>query len=270
MRPQPKLLAIAALVSLGASGALSPSALADRPQTTEGRPCRPIAIRLATPFGRSACTGVRPGAVVTTDKGLCTMNFLFRGSDGGHYMGTAGHCVFADSSLDPPTNQEKRWAVGKGPRAEDRNGRFIGRFVYAAWTDTKDFALFRLNKGVRASAAMCHFGGPTGVYRDHASTPVLLNHFGNGLVTGDTVPARTSVAESTAGRWFVWAAGAAAPGDSGSGVITSDGRAIGALVAIGAGLEPGAGILISRLDTHLKRAEQVLKTRFSLRTGRLN
>src|SRR5687768_1369030 len=47
----------------------------------------------APPVGPGPCPGVRPGGRVVTSVGDCTLNFLFRASDGTRYIGTAGHCV---------------------------------------------------------------------------------------------------------------------------------------------------------------------------------
>src|SRR6267378_8622222 len=53
--------------------------------------CTLIAVpAVAPPVGTGACPGVRPGAIVLTEIGQCTLNFLFRGSDGSRYVGTAG------------------------------------------------------------------------------------------------------------------------------------------------------------------------------------
>ena len=51
-----------------------------------------LAIVTAPPFGIGECHGVRPGGFLVTDGALCTFNFLFKGSDGNRYAGTAGHC----------------------------------------------------------------------------------------------------------------------------------------------------------------------------------
>ena len=51
------------------------------------------------------------------------------------------------------------------------------------------------------------FGGPTGINNDSVG-PVVLHHFGNGLLIGNVLPARTSVATSLASRDHVFATGA--------------------------------------------------------------
>ena len=57
-----------------------------------------LAVALAAPAAAVAdCPGVRPGALVESPVGFCTMNFAFRGKHGARYIGTAGHCMLPES-----------------------------------------------------------------------------------------------------------------------------------------------------------------------------
>ena len=173
---------------------------------------------------------------------------------------------------------EESWAPGDGPEATDSAGDRIGEFAYAILEDPKDFALVRLDSGVEASAAMCHFGGPTGL-NDSSPPPLpptVLNHFGGGLLIGDALPARSAVALGMPDPDHVFANGVALPGDSGSGVISSDGGAVGVLVTVGVhtgsigsvGVDAGL-VGITRLGPQVDRAEQVLGTSLGLQTAAL-
>jgi hypothetical protein len=212
----------------------------------------------ATPIGVGPCDGVRPGGFHRTKIGGCTWNFLFRGSDGRKYMGTAGHCLVSEG--------EKVWRGGGAAVKGLIDGEEvrIGEAVYGVNDNRRDFGLVRLNKGVPASAKMCHFGGPSSGPVDPANG-TLLHHYGNGLLYGDTVPARTSVTADTINDpWTVYSVGAAIFGDSGSAVITEQGDAVGVLVHLSA-----AGVGISRLEPHLERAEAKLGLDFKLQTASL-
>ncbi len=251
-------------LSLGLPGLPAPSSPAN--WTLGGVPCTLIPVPAAAPLGTGTCPGVRPGAIVLTDVGQCTLNFLFLGSDGASYIGTAGHCILGTSPFGGDVG-EMAWAPGTGPVARDADGNRIGEFAYAILQDPKDFSLIRLDPLVQASAGMCHFGGPTAVNDDlpGITEPVVLNWFGNGVGVGAVLPARSAVAMGMPSPDHVFADGAAAPGDSGSGVISSDGRAVGVLVTVGVhtasigsdGLDAGL-IGMTRLTPQVERAQQVL------------
>jgi len=245
--------------------------------TLGGTPCKLIPVPAATPIGTGECPGVRPGATVESDAGLCTFNFLFQGADGRRYIGTAGHCILGESPIGGDVGEES-WAPGTGPVARDSEGDRIGEFAYAVLEDPRDFALIRLDAGVPASPQMCHFGGPTGVNSDRpgALPPTVLNHFGNGVGVGDVLPARSALAFGMPDPDHVFAEGAVVPGDSGSGIISADGRAVGVIVTTGvhtaaigsSGIDAGT-VGITRIAPQLARAEQVLGTGLTLQTAGL-
>ncbi len=243
--------------------------------TLGGKKCKLIPVPAAAPVGTGTCPGVRPGAIVNSDAGQCTFNFLFNGTDGRRYMGTAGHCILGESPIGGDVGEES-WAPGTGPEATDADGNRIGEFAYAILQDPKDFAVIRLDAGVEASPQMCHFGGPTGTNADQGSAPVVLNHFGNGVGVGSVLPARSALAIGMPDPDHVFATGAVVPGDSGSGIISSDGRAVGVIVTTGlhtgsigtGGLDAGA-MGITRLAPQEARAEQVLGIGLNLQTAPL-
>jgi len=222
---------------------------------------------LAGPVGTSSCPGVRPGAMYFADNGNgCSMSFVFHGSDRHEYVASAGHCIWADSNLGSPADKEAKWKPGAGMPVSDPSGQRIGRFAYGIWTDERDFSLIRLDSGVQASAAMCYFGGPVSMYTAHSSGIVFLKHFGNGLIYGDTIPARTALARNTLDAHYVYAYAAALPGDSGSAVMTEDGQAIGTLVD----LDGDGTVAMTRLDTSVAEAERYMHVRLSLQRAAMS
>src|SRR2546427_3590235 len=128
--------------------------------TLGGVPCTLIPVPAAAPLGTGTCPGVRPGAIVRSDVGQCTLNFLFEGSDGSRYIGTAGHCILGTSPIGGDVG-EMAWDPGTGPVARDADGNPIGEFAYAILQEPKDFSLIRLDPPVEANAGMCQFHGPT-------------------------------------------------------------------------------------------------------------
>ncbi|MGH2739700.1 MAG: S1 family peptidase [Actinomycetota bacterium] len=217
-----------------------------------------------TPVGTGACPGVRPGALFFTEFSACTLSFLVR--DGSNrFIATAGHCILEASG-------EMVWPPGKGPVAIDGADTRFGRFVYAALDQRSDFALVQLKPGVEASPKMCHFGGPVGLNNQRTNELVVLHHFGHGTGIGSVpglnqpvLPARSAMASGMQDPRTVSAIGVAAPGDSGSPVISSDGRAVGVLYAI----QLTGTIVMTRLPHELKRAERALGVDLNLMTASL-
>jgi hypothetical protein len=213
------------------------------------------------------CSGVRPGATVLSSGGQCSFNFMWKDPSGNRYMGTAGHCIVGEG-------EQRSWSYGSGPVAENGNGTRIGEFVYGVLQDPKDFALIRLDPGVAASPQMCHFGGPTSQNDDLTLGPVVLNHYGQGLVVGLTVPGRTAVATSMLDPDHVYADGAVIFGDSGSGAISNDGRAIGVVVTtglhLGSTFRDTGTMGITRLKPQVQAAQSALGiTTLTLQTASL-
>ena len=224
------------------------------------------------PVGIGTCPGVRPGGEVLTEQGLCTLNFLFVTPAGERFIGTAGHCILGDGPVADNAG-EKTWPAGTGPAAKNSTGTRIGEFAYAVLQDPKDFALIRIDPGVESSPEMCNYGGPTGINNDVSDGVKVLQYFGNGVGIGSALPARSAVAMGFPNADHVYAAGIALPGDSGSGVITDDGRAVGVLVTTGLhglgfdenGVDFGT-MGITRITPQINRASQALGLEFTMVT----
>ena len=260
---------VASIAATALLGGAAPASADDF--TIGGKRCRLIEVPAAAPVGTTPCPGVRPGALVESEKGVCSFNFLFRGADGHRYIGTAGHCILGESPVGGEDAGERTWAPGEGPEALDSEGRRIGEFTYAVLQDPKDFALIRLDPTVEASPQMCHFGGPTGTNAGTPSTPTLLHHYGNGLLIGQVLPARSALALGMPNPDHVFATRVAVPGDSGGGIVSADGRAVGVVVAIGialggigtGGVDAGTAI-VTRIAPQEARAEDRLGTQLAL------
>jgi hypothetical protein len=262
-----------AVATAGPAGPALASAATSAPAaltTIAGHPC--VLRVAAAPSDRArvvaqrSCPGVRPGGAVVTPLGLCTLNFLFRGSDGADYMGTAGHCVLERTAV-----KEAVFDAGTGPLASDVAGSRIGTFAYAALDDERDFALVRLDPGVAASPAICGYGGPTHLDTAPVAPVTALHYFAQGAFTGDLVPARALFALGQ-DALSVTSVGLASPGDSGGPVIRGDGGAVGLLVATGPGLPLsllGAGLVsyTVKLAPQLDRATRATGVGYTIRTA---
>lgn len=248
------LLALVGLICLSQFG-LGPAGADHAGQGLESSPaaldiggvkCTLIPIVGDVPVGVSGCPGVRPGASIDTSNlqggGHCTLNFLFSGSDGNRYAGTAAHCVpgFYDPLGTPTPASEQTWAGSSGPEVRDNTGSPIGTFAYAflgtAGQKPFDFALIRLNAFGQSvsSPQMCHFGGPTAINTDTTTERTIFRHYGQGAGIGLAVPARTALSIfGMPDAEHVFVQGVAVPGDSGSPIISVDGRAVGVITTMG-------------------------------------
>lgn len=275
-------LLLAALVALGAVPAGAVETSAGEPVAAGDSACDAGDVRVAAvfpaalPITTGSCPGVRPGAGILVDgASLCTLNFHFTGQDAQarqhSYMGTAGHCAFG-AGLSPPV--QRVWGPGAGPVVTDSTGQRIGRFAYAIVSGDRDFGLVRLDAGVRPDAQLCVFGGPTGVNDERSSATTTLQYYGNGLGVGSLVPARSAVAQGMPHEGHVHALGAAVPGDSGAGVVSTDGRAVGLVITTGlhggqigtAGTDVGT-VGIARIGPVVKRAATALRQELTLHTA---
>lgn len=186
-------------------------------------PAAPAPLPLVDPLPSAddiQCTGIRPGARVSTPIGICTLSFIFtNGID--LFAGTAGHCIRTGQTA----------SVGG-----------LGVFGTAAWSSAgggigNDFALIRVNANLRdqVSAEMCDWAGPTGTFAGPTLSGIGVVHTGHGLGVVAAPPRpRSGVGLSWGATSFQWA-GNGAIGDSGSavrteGVVTNDdGDALGTL-----------------------------------------
>lgn len=238
------------------------------------------ALCLTGPAAVADAVAVAPGDAVTVAGagGGCTLGFLFTGSDRASYMTTAGHCLLGAAET------RKTWRPGAGPEATTAAGR-IGQVVFAENipagaedADYYDFALIRLDKGVRASAALPFFGVPTGLNDSVADAPAVLHTYGQGTGISAVSPQRDLVASTLRRTDHVYAHGVLTPGDSGAPVVDEDGRAVGTVLGAGgmpvrAGIgapsvgHDGAANRIGRLKPVLAHASAALRLRFALVTS---
>lgn len=183
---------------------------------------------------------IRPGVQLYVEEhGWCTSNFLFRGTgpqQGRVYIGTAGHCVGADVGATVHAPPDLGYAT-------DEVGEAIGRVAYSSFKELPpntlhrpDFALIEIADpfGQSLNPALLGYGGPAGIvpFEEVAVADRVLT-YGNtplrpgpgaldareGYVSGTETPHTITMYTVTPGL----------PGDSGSAVLSGDGRAVGVL-----------------------------------------
>lgn len=151
----------------------------------------------------------------------CTANFIF--TDGAsYYVGTAGHC--SNKVGDTVTMQVDTTTLADVGTVVKRTPHAAGDGIPGS-----DFTLVRLDPAVVAKwgvdPAIPVVGGPNGVY--DGCGPESVRHYGHGY---GVAVAQGKPSAGLATNWFDNAygwTGFGLPGDSGSPVVTTDGKGAG-------------------------------------------
>lgn len=187
-------------------------------------------------WANPTATTIQPGVRVYTGGSQCTTNFVFTSPDNSSvYIGLAAHCV-GDLPLGAPATFS---VPGTGRLAysswrtmdevDERNGRALSY---------NDFALIRVDDAWRhrVSPSMRHFGGPVAM----ADTSADVKQ-GDKVLTYGNSGLRQGIEQSNWHEGYVlnefrdwhrdvWTATPGVFGDSGSGMMTADGKAMGIVV----------------------------------------
>jgi hypothetical protein len=218
------------------------------------------------PVDLHACTGmIRPGApLIINGAFLCTANWVFTDEQGARYIGTAGHCI-PDLSWDRIAVEGVSDDIGDPAFTTGDAG--VGN----------DFALIRIDPALYAKVdpTMCRWGGPASLGTPANTLPADgVLQYGWGFVYGETAATRPRVGSVNPTSWEdhdLLLELNVAGGDSGSGVETRDGKAIGIVthtfevpgtVPVGVGLT-----YATRLDHALELADQGTGHTFALKTS---
>jgi len=219
--------------------------------------CALLATALA-PFAGVSTAGaaappISPGVQTITAAGQCTANFVFT-SGGQNYLGQAAHCSGQGAST--ATNGCDQAAdplpIGSPVEIVGFDGvSYSGTLAYSSWntmisgheTDANtcsynDFALVRINAPASlVTSTMPYWGGPTGTRPSGQASSGRVYTYGNSGLRGGVsqLSPKTGTSLGTAGGGWthtIFTATPGIPGDSGSGVLDSTGRALGILVTV--------------------------------------
>ncbi|HEU0088460.1 MAG TPA: trypsin-like peptidase domain-containing protein [Pseudonocardiaceae bacterium] len=202
----------------------------------------------APQFAPAQTATVHPG-VLTTTAGDCTSNFVFtNGID--VFLGQAAHCA----STEGPAVTSGCFAgsMPLGTPVTVQGASHPGTLVYSSWltmqaigetdSDTcaaNDFALVKLDPADVAATnpSVPVFGGPTRVDTDGSAPGESVFTYGNSPLRGgieQLSPKSGSTLATTNGGWTynIFTITPGLPGDSGSGVLSANGEALGVLVTL--------------------------------------
>jgi hypothetical protein len=197
--------------------------------------------------------GIRPGAWIQLGTADCTAAFVLRDATGALYLTTAGHCTTAPGQRASYTSDA---AVAALATPEP-----FGTVV-ANWPQGLDAALIRIDADEYANVnpSMIGWGGPTGLVTSAPPDGTQTRHYGWGWWTwmDHTTRCRVGLLEPAdfggfdSATW--WYFGPVGNGDSGSGVLTADGRALGILDWGGLGTPTSPAAFMEGGGTRLDRA----------------
>lgn len=188
---------------------------------------------------------VHPGVLLVIDGKGCTANFVFTDAAGHFYLGQAAHCASRGDieEFNGCTDE----VLPLGTEVAIRGSRVTGALAYNSWatmqavgeTDqnacrANDFALVRLPDSAagQLNPSVPYFGGPTGLRADTAGLGDLAYAYGNAPTRqgiAELSPKRGAVLTRTDEDWtyLTYFMTPVIPGDSGSGVLDEQGRALG-------------------------------------------
>jgi hypothetical protein len=199
---------------------------------------------------------VHPGVVTKTGDGECTSNFIFYNATD-VFIGQAAHC--AGTGAPTETSGCTSGTKPLGTPVTIAGASKPGTLVYSSWItmaklgekdantcDFNDIALVKIDPAdvAKVNPSVPAFGGPTGI----STTPTK---FGDQILTYGNSPLRGGVSQLSpktgyslgdeGGGWShtCITATPGVPGDSGSAVLTKDGKALGVLASLS--LAPLAG-----------------------------
>jgi hypothetical protein len=200
---------------------------------------------------------IGPGVQMFTDGAQCSANFVFGDGSGRTYVGYAAHCAGLGSATDTngctskslPLGTRVRFATGATAATE---GTTLGHgtLVYSSWRTMRsigttaanpcaanDFALVRVDRADLGSVnpTVPFWGGPTGLGTGSPAGDQVYSWGQSSLRPTTLLSPKTGVSlGSTYGGWGldVYTVTPGIPGDSGSGFLDADGRAVGTLSTV--------------------------------------
>jgi hypothetical protein len=205
---------------------------------------------------------IHPGSMMYTKGAQCTANFVFADKASRTYVGYAAHCAGEGEATDTDGCTTNSLPVGtpvtfrEGGSLADP-GKRVGRgtLAYSSWATMQelgtadvdacaynDLALVRVRPADArlVNPSVPFWGGPTGIDRDGTAAGDQVWTYGNSSIRGgvEELSPHTGVSLGDVdadGGWShsLYTLTPGVPGDSGSGFLTADGRAIGVLSTLG-------------------------------------
>ncbi|MDQ2788743.1 MAG: serine protease [Actinomycetota bacterium] len=204
----------------------------------------------------SAQATIHPGVNTITGAGECTANFVFYNATD-EFIGQAAHCAGTGAPTETSGCTSATQPLGTPVKIVGASKP--GTLVYSSWItmaksgekdantcDFNDFALVKIDPADRGKVnpSVPFFGGPTAISTTAIATGQRILTYGNSPLRGGVSALSPKVGFSlgdAGGGWShsCYTVTPGVPGDSGSAVLTNDGKALGVLTSLA--LAPVAG-----------------------------
>ncbi len=213
---------------------------------------------LAVPSSPAGAAGsIHPGVQMFTKGAQCTANFVFADASGTRYVGYAAHCAGKGEATDTngcdtasqPLGTTVRFAEG-ATLATSGTTLGHGTLVYSSWRAMRaagttnrqacaanDFALVRVDSADQGKVdpTVPIWGGPTGLGSTAETGSQVYSYGQSSLRPTELLSPKTGLSLGrTYGGWGldVYTVTPGIPGDSGSGFLDAQGRALGTLSTV--------------------------------------
>jgi hypothetical protein len=207
----------------------------------------------------AASADITPGTQTYTEgAGQCTTNFVFVDDAGDVYLGQAAHCASTGESDETDGCKAGSLPLGTSVTfnsggSADQSGKVVGkgRLAYSSWVTMQqrgeedgntcaynDFALVKVDpKDVgKINPSVPFWGGPVEINATGTAAGDPVYAYGNSSLRGGLTElspqqGTSNGDDSAAGGWShtLTSPTPGVPGDSGSGILDGEGRALGTL-----------------------------------------
>ncbi|MCW2758295.1 MAG: hypothetical protein JWO46_2041, partial [Nocardioidaceae bacterium] len=213
-------------------------------------------------YAPAATADIHPGTMMYTDGAQCTANFVYADAAGNTYLGYAAHCAGKGESTDTNGCSVDSVPLGTtvtftndGNLASEGTTVGTGTLAYSSWitehalgtTDANtcaynDLALVKVDPADvgKVNPSVPFWGGPTGIDTDGTAAGDRVWTYGNSSLRAGLTPLspHTGISlgdDAADGGWShpLYTVGPGIPGDSGSGFMAADGKAVGVLSTLG-------------------------------------
>ncbi len=210
----------------------------------------------APDLGAAMDGGVHPGVQMRTAGAQCTANFVYTGG-GKTYLGQAAHCSGTGSADETDGCTSK--SLPLGTPVEISGASKPGKLAYNSWLAMQgshekdpdacaynDLALVEVDPAdvAKVTSSVPFFGGPVGVDANGTTPGERVASYGNSELRAGVPALSPKIGTSLGDEGHGWShlvatATPGIPGDSGSGFLSADGRALGVLSTINFTPVPG-------------------------------